>query len=78
MQMIEMVIRKAKKAGVKIGLCGQAPSDFPEFASFLVETGIDSISFNPDAVLKGIENIIQAESKLIHPKQELQLHDAVN
>jgi pyruvate,water dikinase len=78
MQMIEMVIRKAKKAGVKIGLCGQAPSDFPEFASFLVETGIDSISFNPDAVLKGIENIIQAESKTIYSKQNLQLHDAVN
>lgn len=58
-QMIAMVIRKAKNAGVKIGLCGQAPSDFPEFAGFLVQQGIDSISFNPDALMKGIENIVK-------------------
>ncbi|HVM86983.1 MAG TPA: phosphoenolpyruvate synthase [Puia sp.] len=63
-KMISIMILKAKESGVKIGLCGQAPSDFPEFAQFLVENGIDSISFNPDAVLKGIENIIKAESKL--------------
>jgi pyruvate,water dikinase len=55
--MIASVIKKAKENNTKIGLCGQAPSDFPEFASFLVEQGIDSISFNPDALLKGIENI---------------------
>jgi pyruvate,water dikinase len=61
--MISMVIQKAKAAGRKIGLCGQAPSDFPEFAQFLVQQGIDSISFNPDALLKGIENIIKAEEK---------------
>lgn len=60
-EMISMVIQKAKKASVKIGLCGQAPSDFPGYAQFLVEQGIDSISFNPDAVLKGIENIKMAE-----------------
>jgi pyruvate, water dikinase len=59
--MIQTVIEKAKKAGIKIGLCGQAPSDFPEFAAFLVEAGIDSISFTPDALLKGIENIHAAE-----------------
>lgn len=62
--MIAMVIRKAKAAGVKIGLCGQAPSDFPSFAQFLVEEGIDSISFNADALLNGIENINSAEAKL--------------
>jgi pyruvate,water dikinase len=62
-EMIAMVIHKAKEEGVKIGLCGQAPSDFPEFAAFLVEQGIDSISFNPDAILKGIENIRKAEIK---------------
>ncbi len=56
-QMIATMIERAKDAGAKIGLCGQAPSDFPEFARFLVEHGIDSISFNPDALLKGIENI---------------------
>lgn len=62
--MISMVIHKARTAGRKIGLCGQAPSDFPEFARFLVEQGIDSISFNPDALLKGIENIIKAEETI--------------
>jgi pyruvate,water dikinase len=46
------VIRVAKAKGRKIGICGQAPSDYPEFARFLVDEGIDSISLNPDAVLK--------------------------
>jgi pyruvate,water dikinase len=59
--MLSTVIREARKAGVKIGLCGQAPSDHPEFARFLVEQGIDSISFTPDALLRGIENIHKAE-----------------
>jgi pyruvate,water dikinase len=67
MEMIAMMIRKAKDAGTKIGLCGQAPSDYPEFAHFLVEHGIDSISFNPDALLKGIENINKAEKKFNVP-----------
>ncbi|TDN89092.1 phosphoenolpyruvate synthase [Salegentibacter sp. 24] len=61
-QMMASAIQKALKAGKKIGLCGQAPSDFPEFASFLVHEKISSISFNPDALLKGIENINQAEA----------------
>jgi pyruvate,water dikinase len=61
--MIQMAIEKANKAEIKIGLCGQAPSDFPEYAEFLVNCGIDSISFNPDALLKGIENINRAEAK---------------
>jgi pyruvate, water dikinase len=60
-QMISMMISSAKDAGVKIGLCGQAPSDIPEFAQFLVREGIDSISFNPDALLTGIVNIKAAE-----------------
>lgn len=64
-EMIATVIKKAKHAGVKIGLCGQAPSDFPEFAQFLVKQGIDSISFTPDALLKGMENIIKAETQLL-------------
>ncbi|HEY8894527.1 MAG TPA: putative PEP-binding protein [Niastella sp.] len=59
--MIAAVIQKAKAAGKKIGLCGQAPSDMPEFAQFLVKQGIDSISFNPDALLQGINNILVAE-----------------
>ncbi|MGY5848827.1 phosphoenolpyruvate synthase [Salegentibacter sp. F14] len=60
-EMIATAIRKAKKADIKIGLCGQAPSDFPEYAAFLVKQGISSISFNPDALLKGIENVNKAE-----------------
>ena len=43
----------------------RAPSDFPEFAQFLVKQGIDSISFTPDALLKGMENIIKAETQLL-------------
>ncbi len=61
--MISEVIRVAKAKGKKIGLCGQAPSDRPEFAKFLIEKGIDSISFNADALLKGIENMVEAERK---------------
>jgi pyruvate,water dikinase len=44
-------------------MCGQAPSDFPEFAQFLVNEQISSISFNPDAILKGIENIRKTEKE---------------
>lgn len=58
---IERLITRAHEQGVKVGLCGQAPSDYPEFAAFLVQHGIDSISFNPDALIKGIENIASAE-----------------
>jgi len=50
--MIASVISKVKSKGRKIGICGQAPSDFPDFAEFLVECGIDSISLNPDSVIK--------------------------
>jgi pyruvate,water dikinase len=60
-RMIEMTIKSAHKTNTKIGLCGQAPSDFPEFANFLIKAGIDSISFNPDALLKGISNMNTAE-----------------
>jgi len=69
--MIAMAIEKAKKTNTKIGFCGQAPSDFLEFAQFLVEQGINSISFNPDALLKGIENTYKAEKhKVSYAKQE--------
>jgi pyruvate,water dikinase len=60
-EMIAMVLAAARKTHTKIGLCGQAPSDYPEFAQFLVENGIDSISFNPDALISGIKNINTAE-----------------
>ena len=62
--LISQAIAAAKKAGIKIGLCGQAPSDFPAFSQFLVEQGIDSISFTPDALIKGIENIAKAEKAM--------------
>ena len=50
--MVREVIAVARRRGRKIGICGQAPSDFPEFATFLVECGIDSISLIPDTVVK--------------------------
>ncbi|MGE3538512.1 MAG: phosphoenolpyruvate synthase [Candidatus Tectimicrobiota bacterium] len=59
--MIAQVIQTARRLGRKIGLCGQAPSDYPEFAQFLVEQGIDSISLNPDAVLKTTLAILAME-----------------
>ena len=49
-----MAITGAKAAGKKIGICGQAPSDYPEMAKFLIEQGIDSMSLNPDTVVKTI------------------------
>lgn len=59
--LIKNLIDVAHECGVKVGLCGQAPSDYPEFAKFLVSCGIDSVSFNPDALIRGIQNISQAE-----------------
>lgn len=62
--LIAGVIHAAKARGRKIGICGQAPSDYPEFAQFLVEQGIDSISLNPDAVLKTTALIVETERRL--------------
>lgn len=59
--MIRSVIGEAKAAGAKIGLCGQAPSDHPEFAKFLVECGIDSISVTPDSFIAVKQNVSEAE-----------------
>ncbi|MEG4998283.1 phosphoenolpyruvate synthase [Microcoleus sp. B4-D4] len=61
-RMIEIAIKAAKKYDRKIGICGQAPSDYPEFARFLVELGIDSISLNPDSVLKTLLDIAKVEA----------------
>lgn len=57
----EMVISAAKQHGRKIGICGQAPSDYPDFAEFLVSLGIDSISVTPDVVLRTISVVHKAE-----------------
>lgn len=61
-QLIMMMIQKANKLNRPVGLCGQAPSDSEAFTRFLVTSGINSISFNPDALIKGIKNINQALS----------------
>jgi pyruvate,water dikinase len=60
--MIENVITAAHKAGAKVGLCGQAPSDHPEFAEFLVRCGIDSISVSPDSFIAVKQKVASAES----------------
>jgi len=64
-RMVKMAISTAKKNGRKIGICGQAPSDYPEFAQFLVELGIDSISLNPDSVLKTLLMVAEVEAKTL-------------
>jgi pyruvate, water dikinase len=58
------LIEHAHRSGRKVGICGQAPSDFPEFAAFLVEEGIDSISLNPDAVLRTTAQLLQIEAQV--------------
>lgn len=63
-RMLKMLITTAKKEKVKVGICGQGPSDFPDFAQFLVELGIDSISVTPDSVIKTVKAIAEVESKL--------------
>ncbi|MGQ0763809.1 MAG: phosphoenolpyruvate synthase [Acidobacteriota bacterium] len=63
-KMISMAIDAAHRAGKKIGICGQAPSDYPEFARFLVEKGITSISLNPDTVMQTTGLILAAEAEL--------------
>jgi pyruvate,water dikinase len=62
--LVKEVITVAKRRGRKIGICGQAPSDFPEFATFLVECGIDSISLIPDTVVKTRLAIAKKEEEL--------------
>lgn len=64
MTLIRQVIRAAHKYKRKIGICGQAPSDYPEFAEFLVREGIDSISLNPDTVVSTRERIAFVENTL--------------
>ncbi len=61
---IAQAIRAANRTGTKIGICGQAPSDYPDFAAFLVEKGIDSISLNPDSVIGVIRRVAEVEKKL--------------
>ena len=62
--MIRLAIQSARRCGRKIGICGQAPSDYPEFARFLVEEGIDSISLNPDAIVRTRLLVAELEQQL--------------
>ncbi|MBX2935446.1 MAG: phosphoenolpyruvate synthase [Ferruginibacter sp.] len=62
--MLRSLIDTAKKLKVKVGICGQGPSDFPDFAQFLVELGIDSISVTPDSVVKTVKAIAEVEKKI--------------
>jgi len=77
-RLIEEAIAVALEKNIPIGLCGQAPSDMPEFAQFLVEKGIQSISFNPDALLKGIENMVLAEKLLRTGAEQVLFHPTLN
>lgn len=65
-KLILMTLKKAKQTGIKTGLYCQARSDYADFASFLVDNSIGSISFNPDTLFAGIENINRSETKFSH------------
>jgi pyruvate,water dikinase len=69
MRLIQEVIRRAQACGRKVGICGQAPSDYPEFARFLVSCGIDSISLNPDTVLKTTQELVAMERRSATQKE---------
>jgi pyruvate,water dikinase len=63
-ELIRSLIKTAKKRGRKVGICGQGPSDFPDFAEFLVEEGIDSLSLNPDTVITTTLAITKKEKQI--------------
>jgi pyruvate,water dikinase len=63
-KLISILIPEAHKRHLKVGICGQGPSDFPDFGEFLVGLGIDSISLNPDTVMKATVKIKEAEDKI--------------
>ena len=62
-----MLLRTAKEKGAKVGICGQAPSDYPEFAEFLVREGIDSLSLNPDSIVAVRKRVAHVEGELAAP-----------
>jgi len=63
-EMIRLAVDGARRNGRHCGLCGQAPSDYPEMAEFLVEIGIDSMSLNPDTVLQTTQRVLETERRL--------------
>lgn len=68
-RLVQDVIHRAQACGRKVGICGQAPSDYPEFARFLVTCGIDSISLNPDTVIKTTQDIVAMEQQLVKTRE---------
>jgi pyruvate,water dikinase len=70
-RMIESLIRSAHAAGRKVGICGQAPSDHPEFADFLIRAGIDSISLNPDSVIEVKRRVGELEKQQSEMQEKL-------
>ncbi len=63
-EMIRMAVEGCRRNGIHSGLCGQAPSDYPEMAEYLVELGIDSMSLNPDTVIKTTRHVLEVEGRL--------------
>ena len=63
-QQIRQLIAAARQAGKKVGICGQAPCDYPEFAAFLIREGIDAISLNPDGVVATLKRVAEEEKRL--------------
>lgn len=66
-RMIQMAVEGCRRNGIHSGLCGQAPSDYPDMAEFLVSLGIDSISLNPDTVVKTTAQVLELEKKFAPP-----------
>ncbi|WP_455234393.1 phosphoenolpyruvate synthase [Thiogranum longum] len=69
--MIRMAVEACKRSGIHSGLCGQAPSDYPEMAEFLVDIGIDSISLIPDSVLKTTQRVLDIERRIEAAEKDL-------
>jgi len=70
MRLITQVMEGAKRNRRHCGICGQAPSDYPKFAAFLVREGIDSISLNPDSVMKITLRVLEMEKALENAEKE--------
>jgi pyruvate, water dikinase len=63
-QMIRLAVEGCRRNGIHSGLCGQAPSDYPDMAEYLVQTGVDSVSLNPDTVLETTRRVLDVEQRL--------------
>jgi pyruvate,water dikinase len=75
-RMVAQAITAAHDGGIEIGICGQAPSDYPEFAEFLVRQSIDSISLNPDSVVEVIEHVAQMEAKMSQERSRAEVESS--